>query len=350
MSSFARNTEDAEGKANSGLDWRGNSWNVVLYKFMEVVMDRREFLKRGAVLGISAPLAAPVLGGSTAGESSLVAAKQGVDLAAVSGSDYYANTVRAVEILGGMENFVSRGAKVGLLVNSPWQNPGTYTNPDVALAVLRMCLDAGAGDIHTVEGASADYWNRSALAGQFSSEIAALEPSGEKDVVVAIPNAVSLKEATVSRAFLECDVLIDIPVAKDHDGTRYTGTLKNMMGACIHDPTCRFMHFGGGAEEFYGDPEFLSQCIADLNLVRQADLCVVDATEFVTTNGPAGPGDIQRPQKVVAGTDMVAVDAYCAEVRGLRGSDVDMIRMAQDHGIGSMNIAAMRVQEERLSE
>jgi uncharacterized protein (DUF362 family) len=311
-------------------------------------MDRREFLKRGAALGVSAPLAAPVLGHSTSGDLSLDVAKQGVDLATVSGSDYYANTVRALEIVGGMGSFVSSGAKVGLLVNSPWQNPGTYTNPDVALAVLRMCLDAGAGDIHTVEGASTDYWNRSSLSGQFATEIAALKPSGEKDVVVDIPNGVSLKAATVSRAFMECDVLIDIPVAKDHDGTRYTGTLKNMMGACIHDPTCRFMHFGSGAEEFYGDPEFLSQCIADLNLVRQADLCVVDATEFVTTNGPAGPGEIQRPQKVVAGTDMVAVDAYCAEVRGLRSTEVQMIRMAHEHGLGEMDFSSLRIQEESL--
>lgn len=311
-------------------------------------MDRREFLKRGAALGISAPLAAPALGKSLSGDLSGVTQNQGVDIAAVAGPDYYANAVRAVELMGGMGNFVPRGATVGLLVNSPWQNPGTFTNPDVSLAVLRMCLDAGASDVHTVEGASAAYWNRSSLAGRFASEIAALKPSGEKNVVVEIPNGVSLKEATVSHAFMECDVLIDIPVAKDHDGTRYTGTLKNVMGACIHDPTCRFMHFGGGAQEFYGDPGFLSQCIADLCLVRQADLCVVDATEFVTTNGPAGPGDIQKPQKVVVGTDMVAVDAYCAEVRGLRGADVDMIRMARDHGIGSMDFATMHVEEETL--
>ena len=313
-------------------------------------MDRREFLKRGAALGISAPLAAPVLSQSLEGDPCRAAAKQGADIVSVFGADYYANTVRAVELLGGMGNFVPRGATVGLLVNSPWQNPGTYTNPDVALAVLRMCLDSGAGDVHTVEGAPTDYWNRSSLAGQFTSEIAALQPSGEKDVVVEIPNGVHLKEATVSHAFMECDVLIDIPVAKDHDGTRYTGTLKNMMGACIHDPTCRFMHFGGGAVEFYGDPEFLSQCIADLCLVRQADLCVVDATEFVTTNGPAGPGDIQRPQKVVAGTDMVAVDAYCAEVRGLQSAEVQMIRMAHDHDLGVMDLAALRVHEEELGE
>ena len=313
-------------------------------------MDRREFLKQSAALGIAAPLGTPIVQKTFGAESGPIAASQTVDIAAVTGADYYANTVKAVEVLGGMGNFVPRGAKVGLLVNSPWSNPGTYTNPDVALAVLRMCLDAGAGDIYSVEGASVDYWNRSALAGEFQSEIAGLLPSGEKDVTVEIAQGVNLKEATVCRALLECDVLIDIPVAKDHDGTRYTGTLKNLMGACIHNPTNRFMHFGGGAEEFYGDPEHLSQCIADLNLVRQADLCVVDTTEFITTNGPAGPGEIQTPQKVVAGTDMVAVDAYCAEVRGLRSTDVQMIRMAHDHGLGEMNLGTLRVHEEQLSE
>ena len=76
---------------------------------------------------------------------------------------------------------------------------------------------------------------------------------------------------------------------------------------------------------------------------------MVDATEFVTTNGPAGPGEIARPQKVVAGTDMVAVDTYCAEVRGLRSTDVSMIRMAQAHELGTMNLGSLRVHEEELS-
>ena len=35
-----------------------------------------------------------------------------------------------------------------------------------------------------------------------------------------------------------------------------------------------------------GKMSHLSQCIADLNLVRQPDLCISDATEFLTGNGP----------------------------------------------------------------
>ena len=313
-------------------------------------MDRREFLKRSAAIGATVPLGTPLIHEALVPGSSLSSQGNRPDIAVVTGSDYFASTLKAVEMLGGMERFVMRGAKVGLLVNSPWDNPGTYTNPDVALAVLKMCLNAGAAEIYSVEDASEAYWNRSALAADLADEIAGLKPSGGKDVTVEIPNGERLKEAVVSKALMDCDVIIDIPICKDHDGTRYTGTLKNMMGACIHDPTNRFMHFGSGAEEFYGDPEHLSQCIADLNLVRAADLSVVDATEFVTTNGPQGPGEILRPQQVVAGTDMVAVDSYCAEVRGLRSQDVQMINMAHAHGLGEMDISSLQIQTEDLGD
>jgi len=86
----------------------------------------------------------------------------------------------------------------------------------------------------------------------------------------------------------ECDVLINIPIFKHHGGTILTGCLKNVMGACS-GTTNRFFHSGStqsGAKEDLG---FLAQAIADANLVRKPDLCVVDATEFLINNGPAGP-------------------------------------------------------------
>lgn len=104
--------------------------------------DRREVIKRGAVLGASS-----ILGGSTVGWRQLAFAEAKVDIAAVKGSDYFKNTIKAVEILGGMSKFVSKQSKVGLLINSPWQNPGSYVKPEITLAAIRMCLDAGAKEI-----------------------------------------------------------------------------------------------------------------------------------------------------------------------------------------------------------
>ena len=96
---------------------------------------------------------------------------------------------------------------------------------------------------------------------------------------------------------------------------------------------------------YYDDIGFLSQCIADVNLVRQPNLCVVDATEFVTTNGPSGPGEIKRAHKVIAGTNCVSVDAYCSTVLGLVPHDVLMIQYAHEHGLGETDVKKFAIKE-----
>jgi len=306
-------------------------------------MDRREFVKKSAALGASAMLSPLVPTDAAARLMRSNLQDRSLDIAVVDGADYYGAAVRAVEMLGGMSKFVSRGASVGVLVNSPWPNPGTYTNPDVALAVVQMCFDAGAEEVLSVEGASASYWERSSLASRHAEVVAAIRPSGEKDLNIEIPNGKALKRAEICRPLIESDVLINVPIVKDHSGTRFTCTMKNVMGGCAPS-TNRFFHFGGGAADWYDDVEHLSQCIADLSLVRRPDLCVVDATEFVTTNGPRGPGRLSKPEKVVAGTDTVAVDAFCAKFLGFNAVDVPMIRMAYEHGLGEMDLGKLNIE------
>jgi uncharacterized protein (DUF362 family) len=93
------------------------------------------------------------------------------------------------------------------------------------------------------------------------------------------------------------------------------------------------------------DIEHLDQCIADLNLLFEPHLCVVDATEFIITNGPFGPGKLHKPQKIIAGSDRVAIDAYCAALWELDPTKVRMIRMAHEHGIGEIDVAKKTVKE-----
>ena len=91
--------------------------------------------------------------------------------------------------------------------------------------------------------------------------------------------------------------------------------------------------------------KFLDQCIADLNTVIKPDLCIVDSTEFIITNGPFGPGKLHKPQKVVAGTDRVALDSYCCTLWGLDPQDVFAIEMAAEHGLGEMNLKKATIKE-----
>ncbi len=252
---------------------------------MSESITRRSFIKGSTALTVTS-----ILGGSIDGwiHKSAFAATD-IDIAVVQGVDYFQNTIKAVELLGGMGNFVSKQAKVGLLINSPWNNPGSYVRPDIVLAVLRMCREAGAKEIGVFKDLGSGYWKRSVLAEKFRDEIQSITSIGGDYAEVAIPKGRSLKEANVAKALLDYDVFINIPIAKDHSGLGFTGTMKNMMGL-TSSTTNMFFHHGSGRLGWYDDVDFLAQCIADVNLLRKPDLCIFDGTEILATNGPRGPG------------------------------------------------------------
>ena len=69
---------------------------------------------------------------------------------------------------------------------------------------------------------------------------------------------------------------------------------------------------------------------------------------FVVTR----PGDGRKlvtPQKIIAGTDRVAVDAYSAKVLGLDVEKVHMIKMAYEHGFGEMNLDKLQIEEREVT-
>jgi len=321
------------------------------------LMHRREFLRRTAVIGAAA-LAGVRWVPSLLAESTPAASPSprtpapspGVpDLAVIEGADAFAATLRAVELAGGIGRFVKPGAKVGLLINAPswWRKPGSFTSPDVTLAVLQLLLDAGAGEITYVIDPAADYWSRTPRGATLPRLTSAPRRNPGNWAEIEIPRGHSLKKARVNRTALDSDVLIDLPIAKHHAGTGYTGALKNFMGAC-HRSTNQFFHQGSGAKGEYDDVAFLSQCIADVNLVRRPDLVVVDGTEFLRTNGPAGPGELKRANKVLVGANPVSVDAYGVTLLGLTADKVAMIGLAAAHGIGEPDLGRLTVREAQL--
>lgn len=322
-------------------------------------MQRREFLRRTAVLGATA-LAGASLVPSLLAESSLAPSASPTkptpatgpaqpEIAVVESADRFAATLRAVELVGGMSRFVPRGAKVGLLLNaSPyWRNPGTFTSPDVSLAVLHMLVEAGASDITLIVEPSAAYWGRTALGAKYPQLIAAAHKSAGEWLDVDVPRGVVLKKARINRVLLDCEVLINVPITKHHAGAGYTGCLKNMMG-CSHRSTNKSFHSAGGDKDGGDDIDYLSQCIADLNTLRRPALNICDSTEFLTTNGPGGPGETRRADKILAGADAVAVDAYGCTLLGLSANKTAMIGKAAAHGLGQPDLAKITIHTAKI--
>lgn len=307
-------------------------------------MDRRSFIKRSA-----AGSAAAFLGTSLLGREVLAGhPAKAADISIVTGKDFYASTIEAVRIQGGMHKFVKEGDRVGLLTNADFDQAGAYVHPDISIAAIKMCFDAGASEVLKLQAVKPEYWTRSAYFAGHEDMIGRLQEvktnvfpaefnEEEWMRIPKIEGARCLGEVEVIRALNEVDVLINIFIAKHHASTLYTGALKNSMGFCTRK-TNVFYHLGSGERN---DPEFLAQCIADINLLRQPDLIIGDATSFIITNGPSGPGEVKEMNKVFAGTSLVAMDALGASYNDIDPADVLTIVKASSSGLGSYDLTEM---------
>ena len=314
-------------------------------------INRRTFISNSSKVALSAFVGGSVLPYLSLGTLREAQASKQADISVVTGENYFNNTLKAVELLGGMNKFVTKGSKVGLLINSSFQKPGTYVLPEVSLAVVKMCLGAGAKELVLLnKSSSQEYWSRSSLSKEYQDEIKSLQTAGKDLAKIKIPQGKKLKEAQLVKAFMECDIFINMPKTKNHAGTNFTGTMKNMMGVTSQE-TNGFFHFGASetkTKDFYGDVQFLSQCITDVNLIRKPDLCIADATEFITTNGPFGPGEIIKPRQVIAGVDRITVDAYCSTLLDLNPTDVIMLRQGNQSGLGEINLKKVKIEKATL--
>jgi len=306
-------------------------------------IGRRDFLGKSAKIGLATAFSKGII--SLFFTNSDLCAKGKADIAVVAGSDYLNNAIKAVEILGGMDKFVPKGSRVAILANTQSKHPGTFTKPDIVRAVIRMCKKAGAAEVNFLSWLARNFWDATGLAAAIEEEGAVLKIIAREEPFfkpILIPKGKVLKEAKIMTEFFNNDVFINMPITKDHAGNKFTGTMKNLM-ALNFPQVNRFFHTGDKTKP--DDIEHLDQCIADLNTAIKPNLCVVDSTEMITTNGPFGPGELVKPKKVVAGVDRVAIDAYCCTLWGLQARDIIMINQAYEHGLGEINLKKLKIEE-----
>ncbi len=311
-------------------------------------ISRRSFLQKSSVVGAASFVsfsAIPFVSNAS------VPSKK-ADIAIVKGTDYYENTRKAIDIIGGIKKFVKEGQTVGLLINSDFEEYAAYVNPDISMAVIDECVKAGASEIICLQLVKDEYWKKSKRYEELNGnldKISSLEfntfpavfDEENFELHATIEGAISLKDAEIIKKIEDCDVLINVAIGKHHMGTLYTGAIKNMMGICTRK-TNVFMHLGSGSKN---DPDFLGQCLADINLFRPADLSIVDSTIVIKTGGPMGPGELHENHKIIAGADLVAVDAIGSELLGYPAEEIISIVKAHKHGLGEIDYSSLKITE-----
>jgi uncharacterized protein (DUF362 family) len=290
-------------------------------------MDRRRFL---AILGLSPLLYQSMLRELAAADFPLVAVAEGLDHARV--------TRNAIAALGGMKRFVKPGQTVVVKPNMGWDRSSEQaanTNPVVVRAVVEECLQAGAKKVKVFDRTCNDerrcYVNSGiepALKGMKNVEVKHLEDERYKKVAL---NGKALKEWDLYGEALSADVFINIPVLKHHGLSKLTIGMKNIMGI-----------MGGNRGSIH---KHIDLALADVNAVFKTHLTIVDATRVLTAHGPQG-GDIKDVKvlnKVLASTDIVAVDAYATTLMGLKPADIAVTVEAHKRGLGEMDLKKMRI-------
>jgi uncharacterized protein (DUF362 family) len=131
--------------------------------------------------------------------------------------------------------------------------------------------------------------------------------------------------------------VINVPIAKHHSLSRASLCMKNYMGI-----------IGGRRNAWHQD---LAGCLVDITAYLKPRLCVLDAVRALTRHGPQGgnPADVVRLDTVAAGTDIVALDAFGAELLGHEPAALGTVRAAEAAGLGTSDYRSLAIAEVAVS-
>jgi uncharacterized protein (DUF362 family) len=146
--------------------------------------------------------------------------------------------------LGGIGRFVKPGQTVAIKPNATWAYPphtASSTDPDLLRALIQMVQDAGAKRIIVMDHCAIDPGTEESL--RVSGIGAVVDSMGVEQVFpdrwhapqetytqIDLPSGKKYQSIGVIKAAVEADVRINMAVAKSHNVTKLTLSLKHMMG------------------------------------------------------------------------------------------------------------------------
>ena len=255
--------------------------------------------------------------------------------------------------LGGLGRFVKQGQKVLLKPNLLSAKPPeacVTTHPAVLEAVARETLRIGAkpiiGDSPPYQGHMPGGYERlcqvtgvRGVAERLGIEVVSMDrPWREVET-----GGQRFKRLPVASAFLDADVVINLPKLKTHGLTAFTGSLKNMFG-CV--PGLKKSQFHLQARR---DREVFAQALVDVFAACRPALSVMDAITAMDGEGPAH-GDLKPVRLILASADSVALDAAACEIVGAAPSSVIHLRLAAEQGLGEIRPEHIELIGEELDE
>lgn len=226
-----------------------------------------------------------------------------------------------------LKRLVHSGMKVSIKPNMVLAKPpsqGATTHSEIVEGLICYLKDIGVNSIEIIE---------SAWIGDDTKRVYKVCGYNELSKKYNVP-LFDLKEDSlckidtgayqieVCKRAVDTDFLINVPVLKAHCQTQLTCNLKNLKG-CISDREKRRFHTLG-----------LHRPIAYLNKAIKTHFCVVDGICGDLTFEEGG-NPITR-NMILAGSDPLLLDSYCAELIGYKVHEIEYLSVASEIGIGQL--------------
>lgn len=222
-----------------------------------------------------------------------------------------------------------QGKRVVLKPNLVEFDPGTTinTHPMLVNAALEAFRAMGAADVRIAEGPGHRRvtLDLAEAAGYFSNipkfEEHFIDLNVDDVKLVTWPKPFSrLESVYLPNTALGCDLLVSIPKMKTHHWVGATLSMKNFFGVvpgAVYGWPKNVLHWAG-----------ISECIADLHASFPHHFAIVDGIIGMDGNGPI-QGNPKLAGVLVAGSDLVAVDATCCRIMGIDPAQIHYLRLAQ---------------------
>lgn len=256
---------------------------------------------------------------------------------------------RSVSLIGGIQKLVKKGDIILLKpnYNTAHPFPGS-SDPEFIKAIIHMLYEAGAEKV--IVGERTAFLNSCKVLEKAGIVKVAKEAGAEVRVFgrngwqvlfdrkgwrrIKVPGSKYLRRVSVAREALEIEKIVYAPLIKTHHLAEFTGSIKLSMGF---------------VKPFFDQITFhiqhLREKLAELGLVVQPNLIIMDARKVFITRGPA-KGELREPNLILASGNQVAIDVEGVKIlqsflgNSLEGKnvwDLMLIKHAVEMGLGPHN-------------
>jgi len=255
-------------------------------------------------------------------------------LAIAHGTEHEPTIRAALAALGGMERFIQKGDVVLIKPNVAFDRPpplAATTHPDALRAVAKLVLEAGARQVivadNPINSPTGCFLKSGLTAVTSEMNLDLVYPGSNSFAPLQLDGGEILKYWTFfNEPFKTATKVIGLAPCKDHNLCHASMTTKNWYGL-----------LGGRRNQFH---QHIHSIVSDFALMMKPTLVILDGMNVLMSNGPTGGrlSDVKPMNTIVAGTDMIAVDAYgYTHLLERDLAELTYIHKAHDRGLGNKN-------------